>query len=74
MPKAHGKSKKRLWSPTSRWESEASDGDEVDAAVALERRTKQRFDICSASRGRGSRLDVQPHVRMKEPEMQRDSR
>ena len=82
MPKAHGKSKKRPRSPPSRWESEASDGDEADAEAVLERRTKNRFDIRSASRGKGIRHDVRPPstakdkatLRMKELEMQRDFR
>jgi hypothetical protein len=82
MPKAHGKSKKRPRSPPSRWESEASDGADPDAEAVLERRTKNRVDIRSASRGKGIRHDGRPAstakdktiLRMREPEMQRDIR
>jgi hypothetical protein len=63
MPKARGKLKKRLRSPPSRWESEASDGDEADADAVLECRTKQRLDIRSASRGQGNRQDVRRDFR-----------
>lgn len=78
MPKAHGKSKKRLRSPPSRWESEASDGDDaVEAEARLERRTRAMFDMPSASRGKDIRHDARPSsakekatLRMKDPELQ----
>lgn len=83
MPKALGKSKKRPRSPPCRWESEASDGeDDGEEAAALERRSKARFDIPNASRGKGIRHDVRPlstakdkpPLRMKEQELQRPIR
>jgi hypothetical protein len=82
MPKAHGKSKKRSRSPPSRWEFEPPDGDDAAAEAVLERRTKNRFDIRSAWKGKGRGHDLRPPssakekatLRMRELDMQRDFR
>ena len=81
MPNAHAKSKKRPRSPPSRWETEASDGDNADNVEAVvERWTKNRHDIRAAPRGNGIRHEVRPLIRakdkatlrMKEPEQERE--